>query len=266
MSQPQKPTLQPPSLWSTLSEGRVALDLARMWGPLAISRLTRQPLRADRLVMVVPGFGTDDASTVPLRRYLRNLGYPSEGWGLGRNLAGVNLQHTLEDLDDRWNAESRAEEYRGEASVPYLCDLFTQRVRERHAELQAPISLVGWSLGGYIAREAARVLPDIVDRVVTMGSPTLGGPKYTTTARFFKARQMDLDWIEAEILKREAQPIQQPVTVIYSKSDGIVGWGATQDHFSPNAKHIEVNASHLGMGFNPTVWRHVENALDRDSG
>ena len=121
--------------------------------------------------------------------------------------------------------------------------------------------LIGWSLGGYICREAARDLPDIVDRVVTFGSPTKGGPKYTAAADFFRKRGMDLDWIEEEVAARESNPIQQPITAIYSRSDGIVDWRACIDHHSPNVRHVEVNAAHLGMGFNPAVWKQVKQAL-----
>jgi hypothetical protein len=73
---------------------------------------------------------------------------------------------------------------------------------------------------------------------------------------------MDLDWIEEEVAGREANPIQQPITAIYSRSDGVVDWRACIDHHSPNVRHVEVNAAHLGMGFNPTIWRHIVQALD----
>ena len=37
---------------------------------------------------------------------------------------------------------------------------------------------------------------------------------------------------------------------------------ATIDRFSERVRHIEVNATHLGMGFNPTIWGHVVSALE----
>ena len=104
---------------------------------------------------------------MPLRSYLKGLGYHVEGWGLGRNLAGVNLEHTLEDLSDGWEISER-EEYHGEGSVPHLCDRFTDQVQARHDTLGRPITLIGWSLGGCIVREAARDVPAVVDREVSM--------------------------------------------------------------------------------------------------
>ena len=65
-----------------------------------------------------------------------------------------------------------------------------------------------------------------------------------------------------EIPHRESNPIRQPITAIYSRSDGIVDWRACIDHHSPNVRHFEVNAAHLGMGFNPTIWKQVVQALD----
>lgn len=249
----------PRGLWR---EARTVLDLARMMAPLAGAQLRRRPVRNASPIIVVPGFRSDDRYSAPLRHYLKRRGYRTEGWGLGTNLAGTDLPHALDDLTAGWRISEKAD-YRGEGSVPYLCDRFAQRVRERAEALGSTISLIGWSLGGYIAREAARDLPDTVDRVITMGSPTIGGPKYTAAASYFVDLGMDLDWIETEIEKRESRPIRQPITAIYSKSDAIVTWQAAMDYHSENVAHIEVTAPHLGMGFNPTVWRHIIHALEQ---
>lgn len=243
-----------------LREPRAALDFARMFAPLARASIRRRPIDPDRLVLVVPGFGSGDAYTLPLRRFLRHQGLASEGWGLGTNLAGADLPHELADLSDRWDVSPR-DDYRGEASVPYLIDRFYERVARRHTETGKTISLVGWSLGGYFAREVARDMPDIVDRVITMGSPVSGGPKYTAAAPFFEARGQDLDWIEEEVTRRASRPIAQPITAIVSKTDGIVGWEAAQDTYNPNVRHIDIDAAHLGMGFKPEIWGHVWDAL-----
>lgn len=260
MNDVQHPVAAPPrhKLWL---ETRVLFDVAKMTGPLLEAALRKPSAKKGPPVIVVPGFGSDDRYTKPLRHFLTCRGYPAEGWGMGKNMAGINLPHSLEDLSDNWDVEHR-EDYSGEASVPYLCDKLAERVEARYEELGEPISLIGWSLGGYLAREAARDLPDKVDRVITLGSPIIGGPKYTAAAPFFMKRGLDLDWIEQEVLKRESRPIQQPVTAIYSKSDAIVSWHATVDHHNDNVEHIEVDAAHVGLAFNPTVWAHIIDALE----
>ena len=258
MNPTQQPS--PPNRSLFLLESRAALDAVKMIRPLFSASLARKPAAADTLVVVIPGFGSDDRYTLPLRRYLARKGFQAEGWGLGANLAGTNLPHTQNDLSDRWQFEQR-ENYQGEAGVPYMIDRAYDRVLERHRETGKRVSLIGWSLGGYVARELARDMPEVVERVITMGSPVIGGPKYTAVANVFNRRGLDLDWIEEEIARRESNPINQPITAIFSKTDGIVGWQAAIDHHSPNVRHIEVDAAHLGMGFNPRIWAEVLGAL-----
>ncbi len=251
--------VEPPPRRALVCEARAAIDAVRMLAPLAVAGWQRQIDSGER-VIVVPGFGADDRSTLPLRHYLRKRGFSVEGWGLGRNLAGTDLAHDFDDLLPRWDF-NRRDPYRGEAGVAYLCDRLYERVLERHQALGQPIALVGWSLGGYLAREVTRDL-DIVQRVVTLGSPVVGGPKYTAAAAFFRQRGMDLDWIEEETGRREDRPITQPVTAIFSKSDAIVSWPAAIDRHSSAVEHIELDVAHLGMALNPTVWSHVVAALD----
>jgi pimeloyl-ACP methyl ester carboxylesterase len=124
-----------------------------------------------------------------------------------------------------------------------------------------PVRLVGWSLGGYLAREAARDLPHRVDRVVTLGSPVIGGPRYTTTAGFYRAKGTSFDDIDARIAERERNPIQVPITAVYSKSDGVVDWRACIDRTSPHVEHVRVRSSHVGLGFSPEVLRVVATHL-----
>lgn len=246
-----------------LLETRAAVDAVRMIGLLIGANLRRRPRGDGRRVIVVPGFGSDDRYLAPLRYFLDRAGFRAEGWGLGKNLAGIDLPHRQDDVPEAWMFDDKAD-YRGEAGVPMLCERLAGRVRERHERTEGPISLVGWSLGGYLAREVARDLPEIVDRVVTMGSPVVGGPKYTAAASIMRKRGLDLDWIEAQIPKREARPIRQPITAIFSRSDAVVSWQATIDRYSRNIRHIEVDAAHLGMGFNPTIWRCILDALEAD--
>jgi pimeloyl-ACP methyl ester carboxylesterase len=214
-----------------------------------------------------PGFGSDELYLKALEKYLQKHGYQTEGWGLGKNLAGMDLPHTLEDLSATWEIDFpqaySPDTYRGEGGVPFLADKAIAQVRQRSSELGSPVVLIGWSLGGYIAREVARELPDQVAQIITFGAPAYGGPKYSRVAGLFKAKQFDLDWIEESVSKRDRNPIKQPITAIYSKLDGIVSWTAAIDTTSPNVTNIEVSTSHLGMGFSLKVWKIVADALQQ---
>lgn len=252
--------LKAPPRVNLLREALAVTDMLGM--PAALFKASRMQRAANARahVMVLPGLGANDASTLPLRYFLSKNGFETEGWGLGLNTGGRGIIENLSELSDRWDVD-RSRSQVGEAEVPALVDKVIERVHARAQELNTQIALVGWSLGGYIAREVARDLPDTVSTVVTMGSPVVGGPKYTSVAPLYRARGVDIDWIEEEIAKRYDRPIEQPVTAIYSKGDGVVGWQASVDHMSPNATNIEVKGSHMGLGLNARVWNIVLEAL-----
>ena len=60
-----------------------------------------------------------------------------------------------------------------------------------------------------------------------------------------------------------ADPIPVPLTVLFSRRDGIVAWPACIDHTSPGAEHVEIASTHLGMGVDPDVWAIVADRLAR---
>lgn len=213
-----------------------------------------------RPVTTLPGIFATDMSMGPLRILLRRQGYDAQGWGRGRNLAGRGMMQSLHELSPSWEVD-RDRPHKGEGEVPYLCDLVTAQIRERAERLERPIALVGWSLGGYIAREVARDLPEHVDQIVTLGAPVVGGPKYTRAAKLYKKRDFDLDWLDAQTIARHKMPITQPLTVIYSRRDGIVGWQAARDPYTPQAEHIEIACAHNALALNGTALRHVMRAL-----
>ena len=257
----RKPALAGPDPALAWRESRALVDAGRMVLPLLMPAGKARATRP-RDIIVLPGFGADDRATWPLRRYLRKLGHNVQGWGLGLNRAGIDIRHTLSDLSPGWTAEP-IEPYRNEASVPMLCDRMVARVRESTAG-GGPITLIGWSLGGVVAREVARDLPELVEEVITLGTPVQGGPKYTRAAAFFRGRGMDLDWIERGVARRESTPIRARITAIASPTDAVVGHAATFDHHSPNVRHVDIDASHLGLCFNPTVWKLIADTLNAE--
>ena len=182
------------------------------------------------------------------------------GWGLGTNMAGLNMPHALSDLHSRWKLPPIAP-YRGEAGVPYVVDRLIGRVDEVSQASRQPIALVGWSLGGFMAREAARERPAQISQVITLGSPVIGGPKYTLAAKAFNRRQYDLDWVERVIADREERPTTVPITAVVSPSDGVVSYLAALDHHSPAVEHVRLDVAHLGLPYNGTVWSVIAKAL-----
>jgi hypothetical protein len=60
--------------------------------------------------------------------------------------------------------------------------------------------------------------------VITLGSPVIGGPKYTAVAQAYRQRGSDLDAIETWVEDRNQIPLKVPVTAVYSRLDGVVSW------------------------------------------
>jgi hypothetical protein len=89
--------------------------------------------------------------------------------------------------------------------------------------------------------------------VITLGSPVVGGPKYTVTARWYRERGFDVDHIEQVVAARYETPLEVPVVAIYSKRDRVVAWEACIDRWSPDVRHVEVSATHVGLGISARV-------------
>jgi pimeloyl-ACP methyl ester carboxylesterase len=201
--------------------------------PAAALRLSRVPRGDGHLVVDIPGWKAPEATGAPLRGYLRHLGYDARPWGLGTN-----------DGDP-------------ERDAALLADTV-----QRLAQDSGPVSLVGWSLGGTIAREVARTHPHAVRRVVTYGTPVIGGPTYTAGARSYGAAECGRITALIEELDR-TQPIAVPVTAIYTRRDGVVAWQACIDRHSARVEHVEVFSTHLGLGLDPDVWELVAGTLSQ---
>jgi pimeloyl-ACP methyl ester carboxylesterase len=223
--------LQPPHPSGMIREVRVLLELPRLLYRFPV--LARQPRGCGQPVLVLPGYGAGDISTALLQGYLRFLGYRVRGWGRGRN--------------------------RGE--VQNLMPRVLKRLMSLARKSGQEVTLVGWSLGGYLAREAARERPDLVQRVITLGTPVVGGPKYTVVARHFHRRGIDMDAMEAEIELRNQILLRTPVTAIYSRADAVVAWRACIDRNGLNVEHVEVRTTHLGFGFSAEVYKIIAQRL-----
>ncbi len=222
----------PPPRFRLAAEAASGLEAARLVG--AGPRLRRMPRGDGHVVVDVPGWRAPELSGLPLRRYLSWLGYDARGWGFGTNTG-----------DPERDARR-----------------LTTTVADLAAASGRSVSLVGWSLGGVIAREVARRRPELVRRVVTYGTPVVGGPSYTAVAGAYSHDIAEsASRLTAEL--DAAEPIRVPISVIFSRRDGIVAWEACLDRVSPNVEHVEVRSTHIGMGVDPDVWAVVAQRLAR---
>src|SRR6201746_1121166 len=128
----EEPRLRAPGLFWILAEARRLLGLN---SSLLLSPLLLRARKGDgHPVLALPGFLASDLSMAPMRRYLKELGYDTHAWEMGRNLGGISsLRGALRDL--------------------------LKRVHETSGR---KVSIVGWSLGGVYARALALQMPDMV--------------------------------------------------------------------------------------------------------
>ena len=228
-------SLKAPGAFLLALEGRAPWELG---AALASFPLLRGGPRGDgHPVVVFPGLAASDLSTLPLRAFLVERGYRPHGWQLRFNLGprGGVLEASLD------------------------------RVREIRRASGRKVSLIGWSLGGIYAREIAKLAPDEVRCVITLGTPFTGNPRANNAWRIFElASGRSLDDLEEIRRVRETPPV--PTTAVFSRSDGIVAWPCCVQESGPLAESIEVTASHIGMGMNPVAWYAIADRLAQHEG
>ena len=209
----------------------------------ALPALSVGPRGDGHRVLVLPGLMADDRSTLGLRQVLRSRGYRAHGWRLGPNIGPtMRIQEGL-----------------------------IRRLTQLSAAGQEPVSIVGWSLGGMLARELARRHPACVRSVITLGSPFRLNPREDPDAThagriFYAFRRWHTEFLESPSGEHHRSPLQMPATSIYSRVDGVVPWQACLDLPGPLRENIEVAASHLGLGLHPEVLAIVLDRLSQPVG
>ena len=198
-------------------------------------------------VLLVPGFMAGDATLKAMSMFLRHQGFRTY-----RAQIHVNAGCTRVAAD---KLERRLE------------SIATKRNRK--------VTIVGHSLGGMLARGLASRRPDLVEGIVSMGSPVLApgaihkvlawdaqmlakltraGFRGMMSSDCFGGECARLSWEESQL----ALDPDLAFTAIYSQRDGIVDWRACLD---PAAEQVEVRTSHIGMAVDPIVMDHVLVAL-----
>ena len=222
-----------PGPWLVMLEARAPWEYAAMLA--AAPWLNRLPTGDGHPVIVYPGLGAADLSTLPLRNFLRQRGYTPYAWKQGFNFGP---KHGV--LDG--------------------CREQLQQVAARHRE---KVSLIGWSLGGVYARELAKEQPELARCVITLGTPFNGHPRATNAWRFYEMVSGQSTHDPALIDQIRGTP-PCPTTSIYSKTDGVVAWQCSLNPEAAQAENIEVQASHIGMGMNPLALYAVADRLRQD--
>jgi pimeloyl-ACP methyl ester carboxylesterase len=222
----------------------IALEIRAPWELWSVlpswPALMRAPKGDGHPVIVFPGLSASDGSTAPMRSYLENLGYDVSGWNQGYNFgprSGI-LETAKRQVTDTFEATGKK------------------------------VSLIGGSLGGIYARELAKLLPHCVRCVISMGTPFAGSHKSTNAWKLYELTSgHDINIVADSFDLPTAPPV--PTTSIFSRTDGVVAWPAsiqTASRHNRKTENVEVYASHIGLGLNPSAWWVVADRLSQADG
>ena len=218
-------------------EGRISLEFLRLLRD-PVFRGTDVPSGLRRPVLLIPGFLAGDWTLRTQYDWLRRVGYRPR-------LAGVafNVKYS-------------------EVMLRPLIDALIALNRKTAAR----VAVIGHSRGGVLAKVLSHRKADLVEQVITLGSPlndpfdvhplTMAG---VHAARFYNAmRYRHAATVEMRFLRDLRAAPRVPTTSIYSRTDGVVNWKAC---LRPDVNAIEVRGSHVGLAFNPEVYRILAHML-----
>jgi len=172
-----------------------------------------------------------DRTTYALRQALGEAGWRVHGWGYGWNL-GVR-EDTLDRLEaclDRMGANE-------------------------------PVLVVGWSLGGLYGREIARLHPDRVRAVVTLGSPFSGDLHQNNVWRLYEL--VAGHKVEDTPIPRVTEKPPVPTLAIWSREDGIVAPRAARGFEGERDEAVELDCSHMAFGVSKNAAQNVVREIGK---
>lgn len=188
-----------------------------------------------RTVMVLPGFATHPSRMRYFARSLEEAGHTVKRWGLGFN----------------WGPT--------EANFAML----ERRLLDLHARVGAPVHLVGWSLGGLFARELAKLHPQAVAKVITMGTPFSYSPRANNAWRiyqFIAGHSVEAPPVGSDLA---AKPPVETVA-LWSANDGIVHPRAACGKPGERDRAVALRCRHMGFAHSHEAIEAVARELDRE--
>lgn len=245
--------------------GAPAPSTRRWWGhpvreygwPLELGRLIGDPVwrgvgvpsGEGRPVLLIPGFLAGDSSLGTMARWLRRRGYRAE-------LSGI-----------RWNVG---------CADRILADL-EPRLRRLYDETGQAVAIVGHSRGGLLGNALAGLHPEMVSRVIALGSPLLDNFDIAVLTDLAVAGARRLEYaLHPESRERgcftggcgcsyergsQAQErLAVPLTCVVTPDDGVVSPVAC---VVPGAEVRHVRGTHVGLAWNPQVYRVLAEELAR---
>lgn len=228
--------------WPSRDAPVSAASLAREMMALTQATVSPPPFPEDAArgdgepVIVIPGFLAPDMSTARLREFLTRQNFMPHSWTVGVNLGP--MRHVMRAVE--------------------------RQIRDLAGKTGKKVSLVGVSLGGTTARQAAKCCPDRIARVITLVSP-IHPPITTPLAPLAQAAALLWDEEELKNLAAISEPPPVPLTAIVSRDDGIIDWRASVPAAGEMVEVVEISGSHMAICSNPDVQRIIADRLAQTS-
>ena len=226
--------------WPSAEASVSATTLAREMAAVAQAVLKPPPFPEDAArgngqpVIVIPGFLSPAVTTARLREFLNRQDFLAQSWTCGLNVG----------------------------PMPHVVAEVERHVRELASVAGQPVSLVGVSLGGTIAREVAKTCVGPIARVITLVSP-IHLPVTTPLAPLAEAASLLWDMQALDALTAIAEPPPVPLTALFSRDDGVIDWRASVPREAETVEIVEVSGPHMTVCSNAQVQRIVADRLAR---
>ena len=186
-----------------------------------------------RVVMLLPGFGTHPFRMRRMAQELERAGHKVKRWGLGFNLGPTPENFAL--LEER-----------------------LRRINQRYGQT---VVLVGWSLGGIFAREIAKRHPEIVAKVITMGTPFSGSPYANNAWRAYEmvtGHSVESPPVAADLAVKP--PVE--TVALWSPRDGIIAPRCSRGLPGERDRAVALRCSHIGFASSDEAIAAVARELE----
>jgi pimeloyl-ACP methyl ester carboxylesterase len=199
-----------------------------------------------RPIIAVPGFLGSYSRLHVLTGWLERIGFGVYGPGFTRNIACPDV----------------------------LLARLERQIAAVSSETGRPVTLIGHSLGGSLARAAAARGPERIEQVITLGSPLRSVKAHaavveiarllvrlSTSRHVAHAGHVHDATCACELTEALALPFPSAVrrVAIYTRGDGVVDWRTCIDG-DPRVD-IEVRGTHVGLVVNASAYEAIAQAL-----
>ena len=211
--------------------GHLMTPLARKFTP----PLPIEPADDPKVIILLPGFATAPWRMKFMAQQLERAGHTVKRWGLGYNYG----------------------------PTPENIVKLAERVQSVNARYGQKVVLVGWSLGGIFAREVAKMHPECVAKVVTMGTPFSHSPYSNNLWRVYQITVgHSVETPPVEVTMHEKPPVE--TVAFWSPRDGVISRRAACGLPGERDRAVALRCTHMGFCNSDEVIMALDQELKRN--